>query len=414
MKAAITTNGNSIRAKAMRLVRDPFFLYRLGEKVGELGVVGEKRNRLVLGLAGIGRTVTPNVSVLVKGSTSSGKSTLIEVAAMLFPPDCVVKRASLSPKALAHGKATLAGKIFVLREFRGGKDALLLLRLLQSEGQIEHEFTSVRGSERSTETAKRVGKPVIFTTTTEANVFEDDETRFLSIWADESPDQSLAIMIAKASGVRLVDNRDLPVWRKALSLPVCKKGDFEDPPAFLRYVAAQLPLGRVRVRRDWDRCLSFFKSIALCRGDWQPKRSVNITFADYCVGYLILESVFASTLRGVHPQELTLVKAVAKLNKTLERAVTTKEIAGELEWREPVVYKYVTSAVRSGLLRHEEGTREKNVKPIIACREDSGRFLPGPRSVLRNNPEIGSPVKYVDPFTGTWKTLEVSGAKVAK
>lgn len=406
MNAIATAKRASITAKAMRLVRDPLFLYKLGEKVGEMGVVGEKHNTLILALAAIGRTQPTNASVIVKGSTSSGKSTLVKSVAQLFPPDCIIERASLSPKALAHGQGSLAGKIFLLREYRGGKDALLLLRLLQSEGQIEHEFTTIRGAERSTETARRIGTPVVLTTTTEAKVFEDDETRFLSVWVDETPDQSLAIMVAKASGPRVADYRDLPVWRKALSLLVCKKGDFKNPPSWLRYVAEQLPLERVRVRRDWDRFLSFCKSIALCRGDWHPKRSVNITFGDYCVAYLILEPVFASTLRGLHSQEVVLRKTVASLNRQLNRAVTIVEIANELDWKKPLVYKFVKSGTKNGLLEYEDGTREKNVKRIIARQEDSGRFLPSPRLVLRNNPEVGDEVTYVNPFTGVSKTLE--------
>ena len=250
------------------------------------------------------------------------------------------------------------------------------------------------------------GRPVVLTTTTEAKVFADDETRFLSIWADESPAQSLAIVVAKASRPRVVDQSDLPVWRKATSLLVFKKGDFENPPGFLTYVAEQLPLESVRVRRDWDRFLSLCGSIALCRGDWHPKRPLNITFGDYCVAYLIMEPVFASTLRGVHPQEVALRKAVARLNTRLNRAATIREIAGELNWKEPVVYKYVKSAVKNGLLEKEEGTREKNVKRFIASEEDSGRFLPSPRLVLQKNPEIGDKVHYVNPFTGIRKTLE--------
>jgi len=405
MHRSATGRGTSITAKAIRLLRDPLFLYKLGEKVGELGVVGEKRNILILGLAGIGRTQPTNASVIVKGSTSSGKSTLVKAVAQVFPSDCVIERASLSPKALAHGKGTLAGKIFLLREYRGGRDALLLLRLLQSEGQIEHEFTSIRGSKRSTETARRVGTPVVLTTTTEAKVFEDDETRFLSLWADESPDQSLAIMVARVSGPRVINHRDLPVWRKALSLLVFKKRDFENPPGWLRYVAEQLPLERVRVRRDWDRFLSFCKSIALCRGDWQPKRPINITFRDYCVAYRIFEPVLASTLRGVRTQELALGRAVAKLNRQLQRAATIREIASDLGWSEPVVYKYVKSATRTGLVEYEEGTRERNVKRILACEHESGRFLPSPRRVMRDNPEIGSELSFIDPFTGARQTI---------
>jgi hypothetical protein len=70
-------------------------------------------------------------------------------------------------------------------------------------------------------------------------------------------------------------------------------------------------------------------------------------------------NVFASTLRGVRTQEFALCKAVARLNKRLQRATTVREIACELNWQDPVVYKYLRSAVRNGLLNYEEGTREK-------------------------------------------------------
>jgi hypothetical protein len=161
----------------------------------------------------------------------------------------------------------------------------------------------------------------------------------------------------------------------------------------------------VRVRRDWDRFLSFCKSIALCRGGWQLNRSVNITFSDYCVAHRILEPVFASTLRGVRTQEFALGKAVARLNRRLQRAATIRETASELHWNEPVVYKYVKSAVKNGLVEFEEGTREKNVKRLIARLGNSGRFLPSPLRVLRDNAEIEDEVSFVDPFTGSWQTI---------
>jgi len=395
--------------RAFKLIRDPLFLYKAGQKIGELGVIGEDRNRLVLSLACIGRTLPSNASILVKGSTSSGKTTLIKSSILLFPADCVVERAGLSPKALVHGEGTLTGKILYINEYRGGKDALLLLRLLQSEGRVKHEFTKTNGPRRSTETAERVGMPVVLTTTTDAKVFADDETRFLSVWVDESADQNLAILIAKASGPRIVNYRDLPAWRLAMSLLKYKKGDFDSPPTWLRSVAERLPLEKVRVRRDWDRFLNLCSAIALCRGDWQSNRPVNITFADYCVGYRILEPVLASTFMGLRTQEFAVSKAVAKLNKRLQRPATIQEIANELNWKDPVVYKYVKSAARRGFVEYEPGTREKNLKRVVARAEESGRFLPAPRLVLKDNPSIGREIKFVDPFTGSWETMRRAG-----
>src|ERR1700722_18377857 len=117
-----------IDCEARLLVRDPFFLYKAGKKIGELGVVGEKRNRLILTLAGIARTFPDPPSVLVKGSTSSGKSTLVRTSLKLFPPNCILERAGLSKKALAHGKVSLAHKILFISEYQCGKDSQQLLR----------------------------------------------------------------------------------------------------------------------------------------------------------------------------------------------------------------------------------------------------------------------------------------------
>jgi|SRR5579864_1011082 len=156
--------------KAQDLLHDPMFLYKAGQKVGDLGVVGEKRNRLVLILAGMSKALPEPTSVLVKGPPSSGKSNLVKKTLRLFPANCIVDRAGLSPKALAHGKVSLKHKILFINELRSAKEAQLLLRLLQSEGKIEHEFTTVRGAARGTKTVRRVGMPVVLSTTTDEKV----------------------------------------------------------------------------------------------------------------------------------------------------------------------------------------------------------------------------------------------------
>lgn len=137
-----TTRGNVGREKVITLLSDPRLLYFARKKVAELGIVGEARIVLVLLLAGIARVFPKPPSVLIKGPTSSGKSTLVKTTLQLFPPDCVVERAGLSKKALAHGRGSLAHKILFIHEYRCGREAQQLLRLLQSEGRITHEFTA--------------------------------------------------------------------------------------------------------------------------------------------------------------------------------------------------------------------------------------------------------------------------------
>jgi len=130
------------REKAISLIQSPFFLYLAAKKVRELGIVGERRIILILLLAAIARVFPKPPSVLIEGPTSSGKSTVVKTTLQLFPPECILERAGLSRKALAHGKGSLAHRILFIHEYRCGKDAQQLLRLLQSEGRIAHEFTA--------------------------------------------------------------------------------------------------------------------------------------------------------------------------------------------------------------------------------------------------------------------------------
>ena len=392
---------SSIEEQALQLLDDSHFLHRAGQKIGELGVVGEERNRLVIFLAGVTRKTRRPASVAVKGAASSGKTTLVKGAIQLFPDDCVIERAGLSGKALAHGEGSLAEKILFFNEYRSAKDAQLLLRLIQSDGRINHEFTTMKGADRGTQVAERVGLPVVLTTTTDPKIYPDDETRFLSVWADETPEQNLAIVLARASGQRATNYQDIPAWRVATSRLACREGDFENPPSWVRFVAEHLPLGKVRVRRDWDRFMSFCSAIALCRaGARRSDGPLDFIFSDYCVAYRILEPVFASTLRGIRTQELDLGNAVAKLNKKLQRAASIQEIASELGWKDSLVYKHAKNAVQRRVLEYEPGTREKNEKRLLAREDGSEGFLPKPALVLKENPDIGKEVEYVDPFTG--------------
>jgi DNA primase len=102
-----THKHRALLGAARRLLSRPDLLYRVCEAVGRLGVVGEKRNRLVVFLAGITKELDEPVSVMVKGPSGSGKSNLLRTTLRLFPPNAVIERASLSGKVPAYAKKRL-------------------------------------------------------------------------------------------------------------------------------------------------------------------------------------------------------------------------------------------------------------------------------------------------------------------
>ena len=390
-----------INGEASRRLHDPKFLYNASRKVTEMGVVGEKRIKVLLILGCITRHTPEPVSIILKAPTGTGKTTLVRSVIRLFPPDCVIERAGLSKKALVHGKGSLSNKILFINEYRCGKDAQQLIRLTQSGEDIKHEYTTIAGRRRKTEVAERVGTPVVLTTTTDEVIFADDASRFLAVHVDDSPKQNLAILLSRATKPRPNDVADLPIWQAAMAKIKCKAADFRNPPKWLLDVARRLPLNDVRVRRDWSRILSFCNAAALLRG-FESTAPVDIEFVDYCVAYRILEPILAASLKGSDAPEYKVARAVAKLNKRLNRPVTVHEIATKLHWKDSRVYKHLKTAARRKLVTYEKGTRERNLRPVVAGRGRAGSFLPSPRSVLRRNPAIKGKVKYVDPLTGEW------------
>jgi hypothetical protein len=399
-----------LRQAAMELLEDPAFFSRICRKLEEMGLVGEKRNAQTIFLAGLTKAQAKPVSVIVKGCSSSGKSNLVSKVCELFPSDSVQIRASLTQKAPAYGEGSLSGKILYLFEYRGGKDAMYLTRLQQSEGRIAHEFTTVSGRTRSTQVVHREGSPVVLTSTTEKRVFADDETRFLSLRADDSSELTREIVRHRFVHQTVPQTQpSAEVWREATRIltETCPKFTY---PRWLEFIAERIPADDTRARRDANRFCTLLEAVAMVQSFSDGRRNedrehIEINFADYCIAYEILNEAFSSTYSGVHPQVLRVAERVRELHKEVKRSVTTHELAEELNWENQVTYKWLKAAVTEDLVRLEPGTNEKNVKRYSPGRSQARRFLPDPVDVLNHFDELDESSGFLDPLTGKLKKL---------
>jgi hypothetical protein len=120
---------------------------------------------------------------------------------------------------------------------------------------------------------------------------------------------------------------------------------------------------------------------------------------------VLVASVQKARVLELPEQEVQVGEAIARLYKKTGQAVRFQELTKHLGWTEKRVYKDVQRAVQDRLVVYEPGTRPKNEKRLLPHDEATERFLPRPKSVLKNNPEIGKKVKYVHPFTGKWKAV---------
>jgi hypothetical protein len=394
-----------IHAEAVKLLSDPSFLLRLGQKLEELGVVGERKNCLTLFLAAMTKDLDKSVSVLVKGPTSSGKNRALRSVVTLLPPEIVITRSSMTNKAMTHGSESLSGKVFYLFEYQGGKDAEYFTRQLQSEGMLEHEHTVISGSDRTTKVARRVGDPVFLSTTTKDLVYADDETRFLSLRADESPELTRDVLRSKfRQSPAQLQQPGNEVWQEAVRLLGQSVPAFKFPTWF-RFLADQIPATQPRARRDGERFLSLLKAVARCRsfsdGRHQKNEGIEIDLGDYAVAYEILHEAFGFTYGGAHPQAVIVATEIRTLFGRLKRPVTTKEVADGLGWDLAHAYKWINVAMKNNLIAREDGgTKAKNVKRLIPQAAAETKFLPHPLSVLRQGDKVVKTVRYINPITG--------------
>lgn len=396
---------NDTKNAARRLLGRSDFLTRASRMMTRLGLVGEKINALVLFIAMITKALNDPISIIVKGSTSSGKSNLVKGVLQLMPPESVQVRSSLSKQAMANTAMHLAGTILYFHEYRGGREAAYLTRLAQSEGTISRERTVVKGTSHSTAVSVKKGTPVVITTTTDHRVFADDETRFLSIRVDESPAQTAAVVKSVfATRIKVKPNsKTLKVWREAVRL-ITTDVPVIAIPDWLRAVAEKIPTQEPRARRDATRFLSLLQAVALCRSYSDGRREqaghLEIDFADYCVAHRLFQRAFTSTLAGVHTNEIALGRAVRTISRHQEQPVTFQQLAEYLGWNVPTIYKWAKVATMHKVVRVANGTAKFNRKSLLPGKNLPKRFLPSPRTILRKIATLPESVAFVDPLTG--------------
>ena len=88
--------------EAESILRDPELICRVCDDVAALGVAGERDLALTVYLIGVSRRLAKPLAAIVRGSSSSGKSYLIERVASLFPPEALIHATQMTPQALFH------------------------------------------------------------------------------------------------------------------------------------------------------------------------------------------------------------------------------------------------------------------------------------------------------------------------
>ena len=104
------------------------------------GYVGEHINKKILFLSFTSRLMDHSISCIVKGSSASGKSSLVNSMLKFFPESDTLKYSYITSKALVHSQTDLSHKILFVQERNGSESADYSIRTTISEGEISISY----------------------------------------------------------------------------------------------------------------------------------------------------------------------------------------------------------------------------------------------------------------------------------
>jgi hypothetical protein len=359
------------------------------------GLVGENRNAKLVYLAITSRLLDKQVSVVVKGLSSSGKSYTIECVALLFPPEAVYTMTAMSERALIYLDEPLSHRTIILYEaaaLREGREkaddnqTAYIVRSLLSEGQIEYPVV-IRQEDGSLKTEKIIvdGPTNLVTSTTSLSLHPENETRMLSLASNDSKEQTRAVLIGSSDDDEPGRELDTSGWHEFQRWLAGANRKVTIP--FARCIAAQIPPDAVRLRRDWNTLRALIRTHAMVH---QLNRKTDdrgrliATLDDYeairsLAGDLVAEGIGATVKPSVR-ETVNTVETLAS-DPRYEDGVPVAAIADVLRLERSAASRRLNTARSCGYLVNVEDKRGKAGKYRL------GEPMPGEVAVL---PERGA------------------------
>jgi len=299
----------TLRDEAENLLRTPDLLCRAEDLMERLGLVGEKVNRRLVFLAGVGGLLREPVHLVVKGESSAGKNTLVRLPLRLLPEERVTYVTGLSEQALNYHEGPVKG-VLVIEEAGGQKHAEYSLRVAMSEGRVGRMTVNKGENGRlSGETLQVEVSASIVTTTTSAALHAENQTRVFDLWVDESEEQTRRVLEAKARRAAGACDTDCPdeleLWRTVLGLLTSREVTIP----YADDLADRFPTGAVRARRDFDRVLTLIRVCTLLHQRQREEDGGGRLVADaddYELIHPVIQAVLGQSMNGITEKALKL------------------------------------------------------------------------------------------------------------
>ena len=232
-----STEEDTVIDRAVEELRNtPNKLQVLIDDVHKLGVVGEDTIIAIVFLCFLSHKFDECLGFVIKGRFSSGKSHVLKIIASLFPQEQIIMISSFSKLALQY-MFDLSHKILIQTEEPPADDPTYWeinsqLRQLISEGEIVRAIVEKDPqTHKMVTTSYKVRGPIVYgSTTTQASIHEENESRLLVLQTNDTAEH-----IAKVKD--MLDKQVMDLW-------ICKEE-------------------QVLIKTKWQRFISSLPSIKM-------------------------------------------------------------------------------------------------------------------------------------------------------
>jgi hypothetical protein len=402
-KNKVTMEQHRAEKEALKLLRSEYFFTEFLRVVKRAGLVGEEQNALVLLIVVVSRILARPLNAFVKGRSSAGKNWLVTRVLSLMPRSSVAEITSASDKAWNYSASDFRHKVVYIQEENEAAGTIDPIRLLISEAKLIRIVTKFEGRKRVTKRYVARGPVAAISTSTKNRLRIDDENRHVSVWVDESAQQTRRIAEAYTQTAKSLSSKERRVWQTAHRLLEEKIGTEVIFPKWFSEIAKRLFVEDLRVRRYYPAFVEACRAIALTRS-FQPGRRpskhspLEVDFADFAITALIFDSVFVESLHlGKGTGEATR-RLVEEIVARKNRPVDVKDIMKEGKVSKDQAYAKLRSAERAGVIRRANQRERSNRKLYLPVPRP--RFVPDPEKLFHKLEGVGDKVRFVHPLTG--------------
>ncbi|MFZ0643364.1 MAG: hypothetical protein WAM25_09400, partial [Candidatus Acidiferrales bacterium] len=373
--------------RAIELLRSSFFFIKLLRAIRKTGLVAERRNALVVYVVGTSRLIEKPLCLFVKGPSGVGKNFVTDNVLGFLPSSEVQQLTSSSTRSWNYRGKQLAHKVVYIKERNEEAGSVHPTRLLISERGLVHVVTVKKRGRFVTERRVTKGPISSISTTTQDRVEVDDETRHISVWLDETPDQTTRIMEAAVYNQKGLKVGDRKVWHKVQQLIQKRAALSIEFPDWFKNIVPYVRSDNLWARRYFPAFLQACRTVALIRSFCRKQRMgrkarrIIVRFSDFAVTALIFNPVFEHSIDKADDQDLETRHYVDRLSfRKGGNGVRANDLADEKDISADRAYGLLRKAANAGTIFRSNQPSKANLKLYLPAKPRP--FLPDPAEVF--------------------------------